>query len=468
MKEFLGKDFLIDNDIGQELFDNYAKKMPIYDFHCHLVPEEIYEDKKFKNITEAWLGANHYGDHYKWRLLREFGVPEEYITGDKSDIERFRKFAEVMPYLVGNPIYEWTHLELKRYFGINECLSLETADEIYQRCNEKLKTLSARKMVSMNNVDTLFTTDDPTDDLHFHELLAQDKSFKTHVKPCMRPDKAINIDWDTFVPWVEKLSHVCHRQIVSLSDMLSCLDERIEYFVAHGCKATDHALDTVDVYPGSPEEAEAIFKKAMARLPLSSKEVSQYKFYLLIHLGKQYAKHGLVQEYHIGALRNNSIRRYKELGADTGFDAVNDERVSQNLSLILSTLDETNSLPKTILYTLNSKDYEPLVTLMNCYQSEGIRGKIQFGTSWWFNDHFEGINKQLNILAADGLISCFVGMLTDSRSFLSYPRHEYFRRLVCNLLGKLVEQGRYPHDIKTLGKIVEDISFNNAKNYFEN
>ncbi|MFA6811990.1 MAG: glucuronate isomerase [Bacteroidaceae bacterium] len=256
--------------------------------------------------------------------------------------------------------------------------------------------------------------------------------------------------------------------MVSLSDMLSCLDERIEYFVAHGCKATDHALDTVDVYPSSLEEAEAIFKKAMARLPLSAKEVSQYKFYLLIHLGKQYARHGLVQEYHIGALRNNSIRRYKELGADTGFDAVNDDRVSQNLSLILSTLDETNSLPKTILYTLNSKDYEPLVTLMNCYQSEGIRGKIQFGTSWWFNDHFEGINKQLNILAADGLLSCFVGMLTDSRSFLSYPRHEYFRRLVCNLLGKLVEQGRYPNDIKTLGKIVEDISFNNAKNYFEN
>ena len=467
MKEFLGKDFLIDNEIGQVLFDKHAKDMPIFDFHCHLVPQEIYEDKKFKNITEAWLGANHYGDHYKWRLLREIGVPEEYITGDKPDKERFMKFAESMPYFVGNPIYEWTHLELRRYFGINKTLSPETADEIYEECNKKLETLTARKMIAMNKVDTLFTTDDPIDDLHFHELLAADKTFKTNVLPCMRPDKAINIDWDTFLPWIGKLADVCGREIATLEDMLSCLDSRIEYFVKHGCRATDHALDVLKVKKCTFETASNIFAKALKGTKLSQEEVESYKFYLLIHLGQQYSKYNLIQEYHIGALRNNSTRRYQELGPDTGFDATNDLSVSENLSLVLSTLDETNSLPKTILYTLNSKDYEPLVTLMNCYQGNSIRGKIQFGTSWWFNDHFDGINKQLRVLAADGLLSCFVGMLTDSRSLLSYPRHEYFRRLVCNQLGKLVEQGRYPNDMETLGKIVEDISFNNAKRYFE-
>lgn len=465
MKKFLGDDFLLDNEIGKRLYNSYAKDQPIFDFHCHLQPAEIYEDHKFSSITEAWLGANGYGDHYKWRLLREYGVPEEYITGNKSAWEKFSKYAEVMPYMVGNPIYEWTHLELKTYFGITKPLCPDTAKEIFGACNKKLETLTARKMMEMNNVKTVFTTDDPVDDLHYHELMAKDKTMKVVVKPCWRPDKAINVERDTFIPWVKKLSEVTDKKISTLEEMLSALDERLRFFIDHGCTASDHALDVVHYKKASYAEANKVFLKGLKGESVSNEEQDIYKGFLMIHLGKQYHHYNMVQQYHIGALRNNSLRNYKRMGADTGYDAVEDQAFSEKLSALLNALDETDELPKTVLYTLNEKDYIVLVTLMNCFQG-GLKGKIQLGTSWWFNDHHDGINKQLHMLADDGLLSCFIGMLTDSRSFLSYPRHDYFRRELCNFLGELVEEGRYPDDEKTLGQIVQDICYNNAVKFF--
>ncbi|MBO8414644.1 MAG: glucuronate isomerase, partial [Firmicutes bacterium] len=340
MKKFLDKDFLLNNEVAVDLYENHAKKMPIFDYHCHLVPQQIYEDYHFKNITEAWLGANHYGDHYKWRLLREFGVDEKYITGDADDYERFLKFAEVMPYMVGNPIYQWTHLELRRYFGIDKLLSPETAKEIYDECNEKLKTLSARKMIEMFNVDTLFTTDDPADDLHYHELMAKDPSLKVHVAPAWRPDKAINVERDTFLPWLKKLSEVCNRDIKSLQDLFDCLDERLQFFVKHGCVASDHALDVVHFKAGATyEDANKVFLKALNHETITFEDEDIYKGVVLVFLGKEYSKYNIVQQYHIGALRNNSPRMYKELGPDTGYDAIEDMPVAEKLSGLMAQLD---------------------------------------------------------------------------------------------------------------------------------
>jgi glucuronate isomerase len=463
----MGEDFLLTNDIAKELYFQHAAKMPIFDFHCHLVPKEIYEDHQFSSITEAWLGEGHYGDHYKWRLLREYGVEEEYITGNKSAREKFDKFASVMPYMVGNPVYQWTHMELQRYFGITKTLCPENADYIWEETNKQLKTMTARKMIEKNNVQTIFTTDDPVDDLHYHELMAKDKTLKVHVYPAFRPDKAINVERDTFIPWVKQLEKVTLHKITDLSEMLKGLDSRLEFFVDHGCLASDHALDVVHYKKGTTyEEANAVFLKGLNGEKITFEEEDIYKGYVLVHLGKQYHKYGIVQQYHIGALRNNSKRMYSLLGADTGFDAIDDQTFAEKLSGLMDELDYTDELPKTVLYDLNERDNSVLVTLMNCYQKGGIRGKIQFGTAWWFQDHFDGMNKQLTYLASDGLLSCFIGMLTDSRSFLSYPRHEYFRRLFCEYLGKLVEEGKYPNDMKTLSKIVEDVSFNNAKKYF--
>ena len=466
MKEFLGDDFLLDSDLAKKLYNEHARKMPIFDFHCHLVPEQIATDYRFKSITEAWLGANGYGDHYKWRLLREMGVEEDYITGNKSDWEKFEKYAECMPYFIGNPIYEWTHLELKTYFGITKPLSKATAKEIYAECNEKLKTLSARKMMELNNVATVYTTDDPVDDLHWHEMMAKDTTLKTKVFPAWRPDKAINIERVTFLPWFDKLEKVAGKKITDLKGFLEALDERLKFFVDHGCTASDHALDVLHFKKASYEEANAVFQKGLKGEEISFEEQDIYKGYLMLHLGRQYHKYNMVQEYHIGALRDNSNRNYAKMGADTGFDAVEDKDFAEKLSALLNALDETDELPKTVLFTLNEKDYIVLATLKNCFQG-GMKGKIQLGTAWWFNDHFDGMEAQMKKLSADGLISCFIGMLTDSRSFLSYPRHDYFRREMCNFLANLVLAGRYPLDEETLGKIVEDISYNNALNYFK-
>ena len=465
MKQFLGDDFLLHGELAKKLYRDHAAKMPIFDFHCHLVPQQIYEDHRFSSITEAWLGENGYGDHYKWRLMREMGVDESYITGNRSAYEKFEKYAECMPYFIGNPIYEWTHLELKTYFGITKPLSPATAKEIFDEANEVLKTMTARKMMELNRVETVFTTDDPVDDLHYHELMAKDPTLKTKVYPCWRPDKAINVERATFRPWVKTLEGVVGRALPTLGDLLEALKERLAFFVEHGCAASDHALDVVHFKKATYEKANAVYLKGLKGEKITSEEENIYKGYLLVFLGKEYHRYNMVQQYHIGALRDNSKRNYSVLGPDTGYDAVEDLPVAEKLSALLNELDEAASLPKTVLYTLNEKDYISLVTLMNCFQG-GQKGKIQVGTAWWFNDHYDGMLAQMKKLSSDGLISCFIGMLTDSRSFLSYPRHDYFRRELCDFLASLVEEGRYPNDEETLGKIVEDVSFRNAKAYF--
>ncbi|MBQ4310084.1 MAG: glucuronate isomerase [Oscillospiraceae bacterium] len=462
MKKFMDKDFVLNNETAVKLYEGYAKDMPIFDFHCHLPIQEIYNDRKFASITECWLG----GDHYKWRLMREMGVDESYITGDRGDFEKFMKYAEVMPYAIGNPIYHWTHLELQRYFGINDILSPETAKDIFDKCNEKLQTLTARKLISMSNVKKLFTTDDPIDDLHFHKLLKEDKSFDVEVAPAFRPDKAINIELPTFVPYIAKLADAADIRIDGIDSLCEALTKRIEYFDNVGCVCSDHALDVVMFKPADRDKVDKIVKKALNGDDITPDEIRQYKGYVLVHLGKQYARLHWVQQYHIGALRNNSRRYMSLLGPDTGFDAIEDQCFAKELSMLMDTLDSTDELPKTILYCLNPRDNEVIATIMNCFQQGGIVGKIQFGSAWWFNDQKDGMQRQLTALSQLGLISKFVGMLTDSRSFLSYTRHEYFRRILCNMLGELIENGEYPDNIAFVGQIVKDISYNNAVKYF--
>lgn len=462
MKKFMDKDFVLKNQTAVTLYEKYAKDMPIFDFHCHLPIEEIYNDRKFANITECWLG----GDHYKWRLMRELGVDESYITGDKDPFEKFMKYAEVMPYAIGNPIYHWTHLELQRYFDINETLSPKTAKEIFDKCNKKLETLTARTLIKNSNVKKMFTTDDPIDDLHFHKLLKEDKSFDVEVAPAFRPDKAINIELPTYVPYIAKLADAADVKIDGIDSLCEALTKRIEFFDSVGCVCSDHALDVVMFKPATREQVDKIVKKALGGDDLTHDEIEMYKGYVLVHLGKQYARLHWVQQYHIGALRNNSRRYMGLLGPDTGFDAIEDQTFAKKLSMLMDTLDSTDELPKTILYCLNPRDNEVLATLMNCFQQGGIVGKIQFGSAWWFNDQKDGMEKQLTALSQLGLVSKFVGMLTDSRSFLSYTRHEYFRRIVCNMFGTLIEDGEYPDDVDFVGTIVQDICYNNAVKYF--
>ena len=462
MKKFMDKDFVLTNETAVKLYEGYAKDMPIFDFHCHLPIEEIYNDRKFASITECWLG----GDHYKWRLMREMGVDESYITGDKSDFEKFMKYAEVMPYAIGNPIFHWTHLELQRYFDIYDILSPETAKDIFDKCNKKLETLTARKLITMSNVKKLFTTDDPIDDLHFHKLLKEDKTFDVEVAPAFRPDKAINIELPTYVPYIAKLADAADVRIDGIDSLCEALTKRIEYFDSVGCVCSDHALDVVMFKPADKEKVDKIVKKALAGDDITPDEIRQYKGYVLVHLGKQYARLHWVQQYHIGALRNNSRRYMSLLGPDTGYDAIEDQSFAEPLAQLLDTLDSTDELPKTILYCLNPRDNEVIATIMNCFQQGGIVGKIQFGSAWWFNDQKDGMQKQLTALSQLGLVSKFVGMLTDSRSFLSYTRHEYFRRILCDMFGRLIEDGEYPDNVELVGQIVKDVCYNNAVKYF--
>lgn len=462
MKEFLGRDFLLNSPSAARLYYGYAEKMPIFDFHCHLNPREIYEDKQYKTLTEIWLG----GDHYKWRLMRECGVCEELITGNAPDYDKFLAYAKIMPEFIGNPIYAWTHLELSRFFGINEVLSEKTAERIYAEANEKLKVLTARKLIIDAGVRALCTTDDPIDTLEYHILLAEDDSFDVKVRPSFRPDKAIKIELDSFLPWLEGLSSSVGYSVDSYSKLKAALRERAFYFDEVGCVCSDHGLDTVEYYYSTDEECEAIFAKAFSGEKLSDVEIGKYKGALMVFLGKLYHELGWVQQYHIGAMRNNSTRQFNNLGADTGYDSINDRTFAEQLSAILDRLDLEDKLPKTILYCLNPRDNEVLATLMNCFQSGGVAGKIQFGSGWWFNDQKDGMQRQMEALMQVGLISKFVGMLTDSRSFLSYTRHEYFRRILCSKLGELIESGEYPQDFETVGKIVQNICYNNSIEYF--
>ena len=467
MRKFMDENFLLKTKTAETLYHQYAENMPIYDYHCHISAKDIYEDRKFESITDLWLVEGNFGDHYKWRAMRNNGVDEKYITGNASKKEKFMKWAETIPYTIGNPLYHWTHLELKKYFGITEPFSPKNAEECYDKMNEVLKTLTARKIIEMSNVDTICTTDDPVDDLRYHKLLLKDKSFGVHVYPAFRPDKAINVDWASYVPYINQLSEVVGYKIDGVDSLEKALKERIEYFHENNCRVSDHALDVVMYEESTREEIDNIIKKALNGEKLSNSEVAKYRGYIIVFLGKEYRHHGWVQQYHIKALRNNSNRMMSTIGPDTGFDSIGDGEIARPLSRILDTLDSTNELPKTILYSLNPGDNELLATLAFCFAESGVPGKMQLGSAWWFLDQTDGMEKQIQALSNLGLLSRFIGMLTDSRSFLSYTRHEYFRRVLCNKLGDLIENGEYPNDVEAVGKIVQDICFNNAKAYFD-
>jgi len=462
MKRFMDEDFLLNNQTAKVLYEKYAKDMPIIDFHCHLNPKEIYENKKFRNITEVWLG----GDHYKWRLMRANGIEEKYITGSADDYEKFLAWAKTIPMAIGNPIYHWTHLELKRYFGIDEILNEKSAPIIWEKANKVLEELGARDIILKSNVEVICTTDDPVDTLEYHLKLKDDKNFNVKVYPTFRPDKGVNIERETFIPWVEKLGEVYGKKIESYDEFLDALKSRAEFFHSVGCRASDHAIDNMVFAEASFDEVANIFKKALAGEKLTEIEVAKYKTYTLRFLGKVYSSLGWAMQLHINALRNNNTRMFNILGPDTGYDSINDGHIALALVKFLDSLEKENSLPKTILYSLNPKDNYVLATIMGSFQDGSIPGKMQLGAAWWFNDSKDGNLQQMKDLANLGLLSRFVGMVTDSRSFLSYARHEYFRRLLCKLIGEWVENGEYPYDLEALSRIVQGVCYYNAKEYF--
>lgn len=463
MRKFMDDNFLLSTDTAITLYHDHAKNMPICDYHCHLNPKEIAEDKRYNNITEIWLG----GDHYKWRTMRSFGIEEKYITGDASDYEKFQAFAKVMPYLIGNPMYHWSHLELKRYFGIEETLSPKTCESIWNRCNEIINSddFSARAMIKKSNVKYIGTTDDPIDNLEYHIQISNDDNFDCEVRPSFRPDKTLKIQGEGFAEYINLLGKTENTEINDYGTLLNVLEKRLDFFVENGCQITDHSLERVYFRQATLEEVDAIFKKALNGEKLSIEEVEKYSTLTMISLGRMYSKRNMVMQLHIGALRNNNTRMFKKLGADVGFDSIDDGEIATGISRLLDSLDMTDELPKTILYCLNPKDNEVLGTMIGNFQGGGIAGKIQFGSGWWFNDQKDGMERQMMALSQLGLISQFVGMLTDSRSFLSYTRHEYFRRILCNYIGNIVENGEYPCDMEILGEIIENICYNNIEKY---
>lgn len=464
MKKFMDEDFLLKNDTAVKLYHGYAEEMPIFDYHCHLSPQDIAGDKKYPNITEIWLG----GDHYKWRALRTNGIDEKYITGASDDREKFMKWAETMPYCIGNPLYHWTHLELKRYFGIEKILSPETAEEIWEKCNHLLQTdeFSVRSLIKRSNVKVLCTTDDPVDSLEYHAAIAADKTFDVRVLPAFRPDKGINIDGSGFSSWVEKLSEASEINIRTINDFKNALMLRLKFFHDAGCRLSDHALEPVVCAECTEAEAGAVFLRALEGKQLSVEEVIKYKTHIVQFLAGQYVRMGWTMQLHMGCMRNNNGPMLKLLGPDTGFDAIGSAIPAEALAKLLNSINEKTGLPRTILYCLNPGDNEVMATIAGCFQGSETAGKIQFGSGWWFNDQKDGMIRQMTALANLGLLGRFVGMLTDSRSFLSYTRHEYFRRILCNLVGEWVEDGEAPNDLELLGNMIRNICYNNAKNYF--
>ena len=462
MKPFMDEDFLLTTETARQLYKNYAKKMPIYDYHCHLNSKEIYDDNKYNNLTEVWLN----GDHYKWRAMRSNGVDEEYITGNASDYEKFLKWAKTVPYLIGNPLYHWTHLELQRYFDIYEPLNERTAQGIWEKANAKLSQddFSVRGLIKRSYVKVICTTDDPTDDLIYHKNLKGKMEAK--VLPTFRPDKFVDINKATFVPFIEKLEVICGEYLDKYDKLLNALKGRIEYFNEVGCRISDHSLDFVPYAEVTYEEVAKIYQNKLSGKQIDGNDELKYKTFTLQFVAKEYSRLGWTMQIHIGALRNNNTQMFEKMGADIGFDSINDLQIAQPLSRFLDSLERNDALPKTILYTLNPKDNYVLGTMMGNFQSSNVAGKIQFGSGWWFNDNIDGMVAQMRAVANLGLLSKFNGMTTDSRSFLSYTRHEYFRRILCNLIGEWVENGEYPNDVEILGIIVQDICYNNAVNYF--
>ena len=462
---FMTDDFLLKTETAKLLYHKYAENMPIVDYHCHINPQEIYEDRKFENITQVWLG----GDHYKWRLIRSNGVNEDEITGNADAQVKFRHFAEMLPKAIGNPMYHWTHLELKKYFDYNGVLNAETADEVFALCNEKLQKddMTVRSLIKKSNVSMIGTTDDPIDSLEWHKKLLEDKSFDVTVAPSYRPDKAVNIEKAGFAEYIGKLSVASGIEIKTVEDVKKALSNRLDFFCEVGCRATDHGLDYVVYSPADDAEVENIFQTVMNGGTVSQEDADKYKTAIMLHLGKEYAKHGIVMQLHYGAQRNTNGKMFDRLGADTGFDCISTKSCGEAITGFLNALASENALPKTILYSLNPQDNEMLGTILGCFQGTEAQGKIQHGSAWWFNDTKSGMEAQLKSLANLSLLGNFVGMLTDSRSFLSYTRHEYFRRILCNLIGEWVENGEYPFDEEQLGQLVQDICFNNAKRYFD-
>ncbi|WP_066394267.1 glucuronate isomerase [Neobacillus mesonae] len=464
MKKFMDKHFLLNSDTAIKLYENAAADTPIFDFHCHLSPREIWENKSYENITQVWLG----GDHYKWRTMRMHGIGEKYITGDATDWEKFEAWAKTVPYLIGNPVYHWTHIELKMYFGINKVLSLETAKEIWDECNEKLQSpdFSARALIERSNVKFIGTTDDPVSTLEYHKLLKNDDSFRAIIAPTFRPDGALFIDRPTFKNWVEKLEQSAGTEVNSLDGFLAALKQRVDYFNEIGGRASDHDIQKMEFVEKPKQEIEGIFNKGLNGEQLSAAELVAYRSFLLKELGKMYAEKQWVMQLHMGAMRNNNTRAKKLIGPDTGFDSVGEANMAEGLSRFLDALDQENALPRTVLFNLNQKDNVVLAGMMGNFYEEGIPGKVQLGSGWWFLDHIDGMEKQMKDFANVGLLSHFIGMLTDSRSFLSYARHDYFRRILCNILGDWVEQGLAPIDMKHLETIVRNICYHNAEKYF--
>ena len=464
MNNFMDGDFLVDTDSARHLFHDFAENMPICDYHCHLSPKEIYENKQPENISRLWLS----GDHYKWRAMRSAGVEEKYCTGDASDEEKFLKFGETLQYCIGNPLYHWAHIELQRYFGIDTPLNARTAKDIYDRANEAIKNGDFRpqSLIKRSNVKVVCTTDDPADSLEYHKKLKQVSDFDCKVLPSFRPDKALNIQLDGFADYIKTLGEAADVEINSYKDVIVALLKRCDYFNEAGCKVSDQAFEYVPFTVSSDDEIDTVFKKAMRGESISESEGDGYRTAVLLALGAKYHELGWAMEIHIGAIRNNSTRMFKAIGADTGFDSVGDSEIAKKLSRFLDALDVKNELPKTILFNLNDKDNTVLATMLGNFQSSEAQSKIQFGPAWWFLDTMDGMTSQMKSLANLGVLGKFVGMETDSRSFTSYGRHEYFRRIMCRLIGRWVEDGWYADDDEVLEEIIKGISYNNAIKYF--
>lgn len=460
----MDKDFILQTETAKKLFHETAAVMPVLDYHCHINPQEIYEDRKFDNIAQVWLG----GDHYKWRQMRSNGIDEKYITGDASDWEKFEAYAKTLDKAIGNPLYHWSHLELQRFFDYHGVLSSKTAKEVWEMANAKLQGegMSVRDLIRKANVTLICTTDDPIDDLKWHKLIKEDETFEVQVLPAWRPDKACNINKPDFNEYVNKLAAVSGVEINTFEDLKAAIKNRMDFFAANGCSVSDHGLDYVVFQPASAEEIEAIFAKKRSGAELTEKEVAAFKTAFMQFVAKEYKERSWVMQLHYGCKRDNNTRMFEKLGPDTGYDCISNYAPGAQLTDFLNSVEMNGGLPKTILYSLNPGDDELIGTVLGCFQNSDAVGKIQQGSAWWFNDNKSGMEKQMTSLANLGLLGNFVGMLTDSRSFLSYPRHEYFRRILCNLIGNWVENGEYPADYDLLVPMVKGISYNNAIDYF--
>ncbi len=461
--KFINDNFLLENKYAEELYHNYSKNQPIIDYHNHLPPKQISENTIFNNLTNVWIN----GDHYKWRAMRTLGVDEEFITGKGSDRDKFMNWAKTVPYTMRNPLYHWTHLELARYFDIYDLLNEKSADKIYKETSEKLSSedYSCQQLLRKSNVEVVCTTEDPTDSLEDHQKLAK-SDFGVKVSTAFRPDKAIFILNEGYNSYVDSLEKAANISINSYTDLCSALKNRIAYFHKNGCRLCDHGLDHMYFENFTENEVNSIFKKKRENMGISNEEALKFQSAVLLFLSETYHEYGWVQQFHLGALRNNNLRMHRVLGPDTGWDSISDYPQAQKLSAFLNNLDSKDKLTKTIIYNLNPADNEVMAAMIGNFNDGSVKGKVQFGSAWWFLDQKDGMTKQINALSNMGLISCFIGMLTDSRSFLSFPRHEYFRRILCNLLGDEIKRGELPNDMEWIGKIVADISYYNAKEYF--